>query len=153
MFCIHCGKQIADGYDSTFTVLLEGRENIWEDCTVYLDGDEVLSGGIEMTKDGFEIALQNEYDEDLLIICDDDAGRLKLRYDGEELFAVKYGAEDQGCQLSYDQEDSYGTISLNVELLPPEDIQKIEDPISLLELDRDDLYDILYDILLELDLF
>ena len=146
--------EIDDGYyDSSFTLLLEGRENIWEDCTVYLDEEKILSGGIEMTKDGFKIALENEYDEEILIICDDDAGSLKLRYDGEELFAVRYGAEDRGCQLSYEQEDSYGTASLNVELLPLEEIQKIEDPISLLELDRDDLYDILFEIADRLDLF
>lgn len=140
--------ELDDGYyENSATLLLEGRENIWEDCTVYLDGEKACSGGFEKTSDGFEFTLREGREKLLQIECDDDAGQLSFEVDGEK-FCVEYSAENRGCQLSFALNDEY---SLYVELLPLEKIPKIQDPINLLGLDKGDLEDLLDELEESLD--
>ncbi len=140
--------EIDDGYDDySVTVVLEGKDNIWEEIVIYADEEEVLSGGFEMTGDGFEFSMEDaDYGEELLIVCDDAACELTVEFDGEELAVIGYGAEEKGCQISYEYEDGSDSISVTASIVPMEKIEKPEDAINILELDEDELYDLVEEI-------
>ncbi len=134
----------------SFTLLLEGRDNIWEDFVLFGDKEELFHGGFEQTEDGFELYL--EAGEELVIICDDPACELLFRLDGEEL-TLDFAGEEGGCQIYFDSSDSYGVMgdegstgSFAFEILPMEPIEKPEEATELLEMEEEELAELLEEI-------
>ena len=137
--------EIDDGYDDyTATIVLEGKDNIWEDIVIYADDEEIMTGGFEQTDDGFELVLEAD-GEELVVECDDAACELIFSVDGEEI-VLEYGAENKGCQFLFEDDSDYGKTSVEVELLPMEKIEKISDPVNVLELSEDELEDLVTEI-------
>lgn len=137
--------EVDDGYEeSELTFLLEGKENLWNDFKLYVDGEKLMTGGVEKTEDGFEVEMKAD-GEKIVIECDDAACELILAADGEEI-VVGYGAENKGCQLFFEQNEDETKIVVSLELLPMEQIEKQKDAVNLLELDKDDLEDIAKDL-------
>ncbi len=140
--------------ESSFTFLLEGKENIWEDFVLLADGEAVMEGGLEQTKDGFELYLDNG-DEELSILCDDPACELVFR-SGIEKTVLDYGSENGGLQIFYDDFNSYGVmgdyeasdsrIAISLEILPMEPIEKPEQSTDLLDLTKEELEELEDDI-------
>lgn len=137
--------EVYDGSEEhTVTFLLEGKDNLWESFTLYADGDKVMTGGIEMTRDGFEVEMKAD-GEKLVIECDDAACEFTISFDGEDV-VLGYGAENNGGQLFFEQEESSGKIAFSLELLPMERIREPEDAVDLLELSEAELEEIAEDL-------
>lgn len=136
-----------DGDDPhAISIVLEGRGNVWEDFVVYGDDEEVLTGGFTETDDGFELSMEADGDE-VLIICDDPAGELIIETAYGEEIVLEYSADNDGMSLSIeaDYNSDYGStssMSYSLEILPLDEIETPDDPIDILSLDEDELYDL-----------
>lgn len=139
-----------DGDEESVTVLLDGKDNIWEDILVYADEELTAEITIEPDRDGFELTVDAD-GEEFIVLCDDSAGELSFEADGEELFALEYGAKDKGCQVIYQVEYEYDSdwfsyaysMDVSVELSPKATVEKPKKSVNLLELDEDELEDLL----------
>ena len=134
-----------EGENHTATVRLEGNGNIWEEFSIFADGEEGLTGSFSSTGSGFELSLVAE-GEELLLECDDALDELTLSLDGEELCTISYDAENSGCSVTYEyvqsETDFSGKIRVKVEFLPVEEIEAPAEVTDLLTLNEDELYDL-----------
>ena len=134
-----------EGENHTATVRLEGNGNIWEEFSIFADGEEGLTGSFSSTGSGFELSLVAE-GEELLLECDDAVDELTLSLEGEELCIISYDAENSGCSVTYEyvqsETDFSGKICVKVEFLPVEEIEAPAEVTDLLTLNEDELYDL-----------
>ena len=136
-----------DGDEHTLTLVLEGDKNIWEDFTLYADEEELITGSIEQTNNGFEAVFEDANGGDLLIIeCDDKNGELTVSVDDGK-FTVEYELTKKGGIFSFDTND----ISCSIELSALEKVEKIDGAVDLLTLDEDELEEIFENIIEEIE--
>ncbi len=94
--------------DDSFSFVLSGRKNIWDEVTLY-DGDREMGGFcINETSNGFIIECfdtnhDGERDVELTLECDEDAGQLIISEDYDE-FVVNFSQEGAYSVLSFDDE-------------------------------------------------
>ena len=65
--------------DSYLTLRLNGKENIWNSFTLYVDNDAAFSGGFKSTKNGFELRITAENESAIILACNDKSGKLTLK--------------------------------------------------------------------------
>ena len=65
--------------DSYLTLRLNGKENIWNSFTLYIDKHAALNGGIKSTKNGFELRITAEDESAIILACNDKSGKLTLK--------------------------------------------------------------------------
>lgn len=140
---------LEDEEDETFSVVLAGKKNIWEEVIFYEQEEEIAAFTIEQDKDGFEIGFFDTYDgerdEAFTIKCKDESGKLVFMSEYGDEFVIKYGLEGKNNVFSF--EDEYGDFEGSVSI---SEYKKAEMPkgegTSLLEFDENDLEDLVEDI-------
>ena len=65
--------------DSYLTLRLNGKENVWNSFTLYIDKHAALNGGIKSTKNGFELRITAENESAIILACNDKSGKLTLK--------------------------------------------------------------------------
>lgn len=71
--------------DEFVSLVLNGKNNIWESFSVYSDSKEQLTGGFKQTKNGFELRVCDLDDYGIVIACNDKAGKLTFKITTDEL--------------------------------------------------------------------
>ena len=65
--------------DSYLTLRLNGKENVWNSFTLYINKHAALNGGIKSTKNGFELRITAEDESAIILACNDKSGKLTLK--------------------------------------------------------------------------
>ena len=65
--------------DSYLTLRLNGKENVWNSFTLYINKHAALNGGIKSTKNGFELRITAENESAIILACNDKSGKLTLK--------------------------------------------------------------------------
>ncbi|MGN1306554.1 MAG: zinc-ribbon domain-containing protein [Faecousia sp.] len=110
----------------TATLLLEGRQNLWNDVTLLVDGKTVATACLQSTADGFQFEIEAE-DTTLTIACDDAEGLLTFAASGRSsaMQEFRYELTDGGLHIY--------TVSpaedfrFDLRLLPLQQIDKLSD--------------------------
>lgn len=150
-----CFEDVSDGEGESATMLLVGKDNIWETVEFY-NGEELTVEAGYMQKDNGFVWTFNFDDTDLIVTCDDDACELTLsaivgENDAEDL-VIKYGAKDNGCQMSFELVEESKLILTNYQykqelkvsasMFPKANVEKITDPVNFFDLTEDQLREI-----------
>ena len=112
--------------DSYLTLRLNGKENVWNSFTLYIDKHAALNGGIKSTKNGFELRITAENESAIILACNDKSGKLTLKVieDGgmnEVKLALNYELirNKTGVEFELDLSDLLGSdMSLFLSLKP-----------------------------------
>ena len=112
--------------DSYLTLRLNGKENVWNSFTLYIDKHAALNGGIKSTKNGFELRITAENESAIILACNDKSGKLTLKLieDGgmnEVKLALNYELirNKTGVEFELDLSDLLGSdMSLFLSLKP-----------------------------------
>ena len=112
--------------DSYLTLRLNGKENVWNSFTLYIDKHAALNGGIKSTKNGFELRITAENESAIILACNDKSGKLTLKVieDGgmnEVKLALNYELirNKTGVKFELDLSDLLGSdMSLFLSLKP-----------------------------------
>ena len=112
--------------DSYLTLRLNGKENIWNSLTLYVDKDAAFNGGFKSTKNGFELRITAENESAIILACNDKSGKLTLKVieDGgmnEVKLALNYELirNRTGVEFELDLSDLLGSdMSLFLSLKP-----------------------------------
>ena len=112
--------------DSYLTLRLNGKENVWNSFTLYIDKHAALNGGIKSTKNGFERRITAENESAIILACNDKSGKLTLKLieDGgmnEVKLALNYELirNKTGVKFELDLSDLLGSdMSLFLSLKP-----------------------------------
>ena len=112
--------------DSYLTLRLNGKENVWNSFTLYIDKHAALNGGIKSTKNGFELRITAENESAIILACNDKSGKLTLKVieDGgmnEVKLALNYELirNRTGVEFELDLSDLLGSdMSLFLSLKP-----------------------------------
>ena len=112
--------------DSYLTLRLNGKENVWNSFTLYIDKHAALNGGIKSTKNGFELRITAENESAIILACNDKSGKLTLKLieDGgmnEVKLALNYELirNRTGVEFELDMSDLLGSdMSLFLSLKP-----------------------------------
>ena len=112
--------------DSYLTLRLNGKENVWNSFTLYIDKHAALNGGIKSTKNGFELRITAENESAIILACNDKSGKLTLKLieDGgmnEVKLALNYELirNKTGVKFELDLSDLLGSdMSLFLSLKP-----------------------------------
>lgn len=135
-----------DSEEYSLTLLLEGRENPWEDVVLYADEEEVMIGTLEQTEEGFIITLEAE-GEALEILCDDEEKELRIQVEEEEPVILTYSADGGGLCIEYDyasnEYEAEYSYRFSFELLPLQKIERPEEATDLLSLTKEELEELL----------
>ena len=112
--------------DSYLTLRLNGKENVWNSFTLYINKHAALNGGIKSTKNGFELRITAENESAIILACNDKSGKLTLKVieDGgmnEVKLALNYELirNKTGVKFELDLSDLLGSdMSLFLSLKP-----------------------------------
>lgn len=112
--------------DSYLTLRLNGKENVWNSFTLYINKHAALNGGIKSTKNGFELRITAENESAIILACNDKSGKLTLKVieDGgmnEVKLALNYELirDKTGVKFELDLSDLLGSdMSLFLSLKP-----------------------------------
>lgn len=112
--------------DSYLTLRLNGKENVWNSFTLYINKHAALNGGIKSTKNGFELRITAENESAIILACNDKSGKLTLKVieDGgmnEVKLALNYELirNKTGVEFELDLSDLLGSdMSLFLSLKP-----------------------------------
>lgn len=144
--CLSAIELSADG--ETALLLLDGDENLWEDGSVIVNGETVFEIHMDTIRNGFEILLSDGYDN-ILITCDDRSHVLSIQVE-DELFEISYDCQRDGAQLSmeYDEDRGYSSSNLLIELSlePAGKIESAPKAIPLLDLNKREIEDLMYEL-------
>ncbi len=125
----------------SLAMVLEGKDNIWEDFTLYADDEEEIVGGFTATRNGFALSMTNDGDE-LLLNFDDADGELTIEENDEEVAILFYSDEDEGMCITYVLPNALVEAELFLSVRPVEQIEKPAEAIDVLSLTEDELYDL-----------
>lgn len=132
--------------DTEVLLLFEGKENIWNEVTLLVDGDVAAKGYFEPTKDGFRFEIEAD-GESLVLECDDRAGELTLSIPYGDSYSIRYDAEDNGAAFYADLPIDGENIPLELHLMPLQKIDRLSgDAIDLLSLSENGLKMILVEL-------
>ncbi len=118
--------------DEYLSLVLHGKNNIWESFTLYNDSKDVLTGGFKQTKSGFELRICNPEDYGVVIACNDKSGKLTFKITTEELdeFAIPLYydiiADGDGVSVELDASD-FADMKLSMSL------KAVDDDIEMLD--------------------
>lgn len=112
--------------DSYLTLRLNGKENVWNSFTLYIDKHAALNGGFKSTKNGFELRITDKDESGIIVACNDKSGKLTLKVieDGgmnEVKLALNYELirDKTGVEFELDLSDLLGSdMSLSLSLKP-----------------------------------
>ena len=131
VFCLYNEKE-----DSAITLLLCGKDNLWSNIELIVDGKTVMTGYCARTENGFRVELRAN-GESLLIECDDKRGELSLGVSEEALLLIEYAAADGGVEFNTDFYVDGESLSLTMRLLPLETIDPLsDDPIDIFSMSK-----------------
>lgn len=134
------------GDDAEALLLFEGKENIWNEVTLIIDGDVVAKGYFEPTKDGFRFEIEAD-GESLVLECDDRAGELVLSIPYGDSYSIRYDAEDNGAAFYADLPIEGQIIPMELHLMPLQKIDRLSgDAVDLLSLSENGLKMILVEL-------
>ena len=134
------------GDDAEALLLFEGKENIWNEVTLIIDGDTAAKGYFEPTKDGFRFEIEAD-GESLVLECDDRAGELVLSIPYGDSYSIRYDAEDNGAAFYADLPIEGQTIPMELHLMPLQKIDRLSgDAVDLLSLSENGLKMILVEL-------
>lgn len=134
------------GDDAEALLLFEGKENIWNEVTLIIDGDIAAKGYFEPTKDGFRFEIEAD-GESLVLECDDRAGELVLSIPYGDSYSIRYDAEDNGAAFYADLPIEGQSIPLELHLMPLQKIDRLSgDAVDLLSLSENGLKMILIEL-------
>ena len=132
--------------DTELLLLFEGKENIWNEVTLIIDGDTAAKGYFEPTKDGFRFEIEAD-GESLVLECDDRAGELVLSIPYGDSYSIRYDAEDNGAAFYADLPIEGQTIPMELHLMPLQKIDRLSgDAVDLLSLSENGLKMILVEL-------
>lgn len=132
--------------DAEALLLFEGKENIWNEVTLIVDGDVAAKGYFEPTKDGFRFEIEAD-GESLVLECDDRAGELTLSIPYEGSYSIRYDAEDNGAVFFADLPIDGEDLSFELHLMPLQKIDRLSgDAVDLLSLSENGLKMILVEL-------
>ncbi len=134
--------EISDEYEThSLALSLRGRDNIWEDFTLYADDEVEFTGGFTATRNGFALSMTN-YGGELLLNFDDADGELTVEANDEEVAILYYSDEDEGMRITY--VIPYVPIDAEwfLSVRPVEQIEKSAEAVDVLSLTEDELYDL-----------
>lgn len=112
-------------------LLLEGKQNLWDDIAVYADGEKAGTASLQRTEVGFRCEIMAE-DTTLSIECNDAEGVLTFSASDSpfETQGIRYGSADGGLHFNAVSPD--GDSHFDMRLLPLQGIDKLSDePIDL----------------------
>ncbi len=134
------------GDDAEALLLFEGKENIWNEVTLIIDGDIAAKGYFEPTKDGFRFEIEAD-GESLVLEGDDRAGELVLSIPYGDSYSIRYDAEDNSAAFYADLPIEGQTIPLELHLMPLQKIDRLSgDAVDLLSLSENGLKMILVEL-------
>lgn len=134
------------GDDAEALLLFEGKENIWNEVTLIIDGDVAAKGYFEPTKDGFRFEIEAD-GESLVLECDDRAGELVLSIPYGDSYSIRYDAEDNGAAFYADLPIEGQIIPMELHLMPLQKIDRLSgDAVDLLSLSENGLKMILVEL-------
>lgn len=64
--------------DEFLSLVLQGKENVWETFGLYIDSELILKGGMKQTKGGFELSFVDTEDVGFVVGYNDKAGKLTV---------------------------------------------------------------------------
>lgn len=115
----------------TATLLLEGRQNLWNDVTLLVDGKTVATACLQSTADGFQCEIEAE-NTTLSIACDDAEGLLTFAASDSPsaIQEFRYESADGGLHIyTVSQAED---LRFDLRLLPLQQIDKLsDDPTDL----------------------
>ena len=129
--------------DSYLTLRLNGKENVWNSFTLYINKHAALNGGIKSTKNGFELRITAEDESAIILACNDKSGKLTLKVieDGgmnEVKLALNYELirNKTGVEFELDLSDLLGSdMSLFLSLKP------LKGEVTMLDTEFTDILD------------
>lgn len=134
--------EISDEYEThSLALSLRGRDNIWEDFTLYADDEVEVTGGFTATRNGFALSMNNVGSE-LLLNFDDADGELTIEGNDEEVAILYYSDEDEGMRITYVIPNLPIGAEWFLSVRPVEQIEKPAEAIDVLSLNEDELYDL-----------
>ena len=117
--------------ENEIVLLLEGKQNLWDDIAVYVDGEQAGTASLQRTDAGFCCVVTAE-DATLSIECNDAEGVFTFAASDSpfETQEIRYGSADGGLHFSAVSPD--GDSHFDMRLLPLQGIDKLSDePIDL----------------------
>lgn len=110
-------------------LLLEGRQNLWNDVTLLVNGKTVAAVSLQSTADGFRCEIEAE-DTAFEVVCEDAEGLISVVDGASETPALRYESADGGLHVYAVSPDEVSRFDLR--LLPLQQIDKLSDePIDL----------------------
>ncbi len=96
------------------SLVLQGKENVWESFGLYIDSELILKGGMKQTKGGFELSFVDTDDVGFVVGYNDKAGKLTVTIItgdfGEIDIPVYYDVVNNGKGMSFELDlvDTFG---------------------------------------------
>lgn len=137
--------------DGSLTVVLCGKDNLFEKIKIYENEERIYTLWLEKTKDGFVLSGGKDEPTPLLICTDADRELTLYDEDGEKLLTVCYGAAKGGVsfEFSVTEDDVYGdyettsTVHFTAEIVPFEGVKTPNgEAVALFELTLGELQEL-----------
>lgn len=122
--------------DSEITLLLCGKENIWNDIELIVDGETAATASCERTNNGFLMEIEVDGDS-LLIECDDRNSEFILTPPHGDSITLRYAEVDGGADFNADMSADGENISIAMRLLPLDQVDRLSDePIDIFSMSK-----------------
>ena len=130
-FCLYCEKE-----DSEITFLLCGKENIWNDIELIVDGKTTATVSFERTKNGVLTEIEASGDS-LLIECDDSNSEFILTLPNGDSITLGYDEADGGADFNAGISVDGENVSFAMRLLPLDQVDRLSDePIDIFSMSK-----------------
>lgn len=120
--------------DEYYSIVLEGKENIWESFGFYIDDELLISGGFKQTKSGFQLRIGT-----VSVSYNDKAGKLTLKVAssslGEIAIPFYFDVLDDGKGVSFKLDLSDFGLSMSYTM------RELKDDVSVLDTSFTDILD------------
>ncbi len=98
-----------DDAEESFSIVLSGRKNLWDEVTIYERNEEVGGLCICETSRGFTVEFFDTYYDErevaATVECDDAAQQIVITTEDDETFVIDYALDGKESRFSFDVED------------------------------------------------